>query len=136
LNEAGVKVGVDGPKRTLLDALSIAGTTVGGLVSIEGQLAEIEPEIAIQLERDALYSHYVERQVRDIEALNRDREKLIPNALDYSAIPGLSNELKAKLVAALPDNLAQASRIDGITPAALMLVAAEIKKRQLKTVAS
>ncbi|AKS47720.1 tRNA uridine 5-carboxymethylaminomethyl modification enzyme [Octadecabacter temperatus] len=136
LNEAGVKVGVDGPKRTLLDALSIAGTTVGGLVSIEGQLTEIEPEIATQLERDALYSHYVERQVRDIEALNRDREKLIPNDLDYSAIPGLSNELKAKLVAALPDNLAQASRIDGITPAALMLVAAEIKKRQLKTVAS
>ena len=136
LNGAGVKVGVDGPKRTMLDALSIAGTTVECLSSIDEQLIVIKPEIAIQLERDALYSHYVERQVRDIEALNRDREKLIPNDMNYSNIPGLSNELKTKLLAALPDNLAQASRIDGITPAALMLVAAEIKKRQLKKVAS
>ncbi|SMX41211.1 tRNA uridine 5-carboxymethylaminomethyl modification enzyme MnmG [Octadecabacter ascidiaceicola] len=136
LNEAGVNVGVDGPKRTLLDALSIAGTTVECLAVIEPELTVIKTEIATQLERDALYSHYVERQARDIEALNRDREKSIPADMDYSDIPGLSNELKAKLRAALPDNLAQAARIDGITPAALMLVAAEIKKRQLKAVAS
>lgn len=136
LSEAGVKVGVDGPKRTLLDALSIAGTTVQCLAKIDVQLNDIEPKIAVQLERDALYSHYVERQARDIEALNRDSEKLIPLDLNYSDIPGLSNELKAKLLAALPDNLAQAARIDGITPAALMLVAAEIKKRQLKAAAS
>ena len=136
LNEAGVKVGVDGPKRTLLDALSIAGTTVDCLTAIDSQLSVIKPEISTQLERDALYSHYVERQARDIEALNRDREKLIPVDMDYSNIPGLSNELKAKLCTASPDNLAQAARIDGITPAALMLVAAEIKKRQLKAVAS
>jgi len=136
LSEAGVKVGIDGPKRTLLDALSIAGTTVECLASLNPELSDIKPEISTQLERDALYSHYVERQARDIEALNRDREKLIPADMNYSSIPGLSNELKAKLRAALPDNLAQAARVDGITPAALMLVAAEIKKRQLKVAAS
>ena len=136
LSEAGVKVGADGPKRTLLDALSIAGTTVECLSTIDPQLSDIKPEISIQLERDALYSHYVERQARDIEALKRDSEKLIPLDMNYTDIPGLSNELKAKLRAALPDNLAQAARIDGITPAALMLVAAELKKRQLKAAAS
>lgn len=136
LNEAGVKVGVDGPKRTLLDALSIAGTTVDRLKSIDAQLNDIKPEIAVQLERDALYSHYVERQAKDIEALNRDSEKLIPPNLRYTDIPGLSNELKTKLQTVMPDNLAQAARIDGITPAALMLIAAEIKKHHTQAAAS
>jgi tRNA uridine 5-carboxymethylaminomethyl modification enzyme len=130
LNDAGVKVSVDGPKRTLADALTIAGTTVMALAAIAPQLSQIPKEIASQLERDALYSHYVERQMRDIEGMNRDSEKLIPHNISYDLIAGLSNELKSKLKTALPDNLSQAARIDGITPAALMLVAAEIKKRQ------
>ena len=133
LNAAGVKVTVDGPKRTLLDALSIAGTTVDDLKSIDDQIDDITPEIALQLERDALYAHYVDRQLKDIQAMKRDSDKLIPIDFIYDDIAGLSNELKAKLKATLPDNLAQAARIDGITPAALMLVSAEIKKLQ-KTV--
>ena len=130
LNGAGVKVSADGPKRTLADALTIAGTTVNDLAAIAPQLSKIPKEIASQLERDALYSHYVERQMRDIEGMKRDSNKLIPYNMSYDSISGLSNELKSKLKTALPDNLAQAARIDGITPAALMLVAAEIKKRQ------
>jgi len=136
LNGVGVKVTVDGPKRTLADVLTIAGTTIDALVPLSPNLADIPNEIKLQLERDALYSHYVERQLRDIQALRRDSGKLIPNDLSYDDIPGLSNELKAKLKRALPDNLAQAARIDGITPAALMLVTAEIKKRQLAARAS
>lgn len=136
LNNAGVKVSVDGPKRTLADALTIAGTTVKILSSIDPQLLNIPNEIALQLERDALYSHYVERQMRDIEGMRRDSGKLIPHDMCYDSIAGLSNELKSKLQTTLPDNLAQAARIDGITPAALMLVAAEIKKQQTMVTAS
>ena len=132
LKNAGVKVAADGPKRNFFDALSIAGTTLQNLAKIEPELADIPSKIGEQLERDALYSNYIERQQRDIEALRRDSSKLIPNDLSYDQIAGLSNELRAKLLKASPDNLAQASRIDGITPAALMLVAAEIKKRTVK----
>ena len=130
LNAAGVRVNADGPKRSLYDALTIAGTEMDILRPLFGDIPDILPEIATQLERDALYSNYVERQKNDVAALRRDSEKRIPNDLRYDDIVGLSNELKAKLNLALPDNLSQAARIDGITPAALMLVAAEIKKRQ------
>lgn len=130
LSNAGVKVSTDGPKRTLLDALSIAGTTVSSLTKRFPTLNRITPDIALQLEREALYSHYVERQKRDIEGLKRDTDRVIPNDFNYDDISGLSNELKSKLKMTLPDNLAQAARIDGITPAALMLISAEITKRQ------
>ncbi|MCF2871481.1 tRNA uridine-5-carboxymethylaminomethyl(34) synthesis enzyme MnmG [Octadecabacter sp. G9-8] len=136
LNRLGVRVSADGPKRTLYDALTIAGTELSLLSSLSPKVSEIKPEIAVQLERDALYSNYVERQKNDVAALRRDSDKKIPNTLSYDGIDGLSNELKAKLKAALPDNLAQAARIDGITPAALMLVAAEIKKTQAMAAAS
>ncbi|MBU2992311.1 tRNA uridine-5-carboxymethylaminomethyl(34) synthesis enzyme MnmG [Octadecabacter sp. 1_MG-2023] len=128
LNEIGVKVSADGPKRSLYDALTIAGTEVKQLGSLEKSLLEIPAELAVQLERDALYAHYIDRQRNDVAALNRDKKKTIPNGLDYDAITSLSSELKSKLKAAMPDNMGQAARIDGITPAALMLVAAEVKR--------
>lgn len=129
LSSAGVKVNADGPKRSLYDALTIAGTTVDQLKEIAPEALEISNDIATQLERDALYSHYVERQRNDVEALRRDKDKKIPMDMDYDRVEGLSNELRAKLKTALPDDLAQASRIDGITPAALMLLVAFIKKQ-------
>jgi tRNA uridine 5-carboxymethylaminomethyl modification enzyme len=132
LKDVGVKVSADGPRRSLYDALSIAGTSIMTIESLSTVPLGIEPEIAVQLERDALYAHYIERQRNDVAALRRDADKLIPSDLDFGAIDGLSNELKSKLMRAKPDNLAQASRIDGITPAALMLLAAEIKKREKK----
>ncbi|MCF2906035.1 tRNA uridine-5-carboxymethylaminomethyl(34) synthesis enzyme MnmG [Octadecabacter sp. CECT 8868] len=128
LNEAGVKISVDGPKRSLYEALTIAGTEVKQLGLLDKSLLKIPEDLAVQLERDALYAHYIDRQRNDVAALNRDKEKVIPNNLDYDVITSLSNELKAKLKAAMPDNMAQAARIDGITPAALMLVAAEVKR--------
>lgn len=128
LNEAGVKVGADGPKRSIYEALSIAGTELKILRLLDDRISDIPPAIAVQLERDALYAHYIDRQSNDVAALRRDSQKSIPSSLDYDLIKGLSNELKTKLKAVMPDNLAQAARVDGITPAALMLVAAEIKK--------
>lgn len=128
LHAAGVKVSPDGPRRSLYDALTIAGTEVKQLKSIDESVSSIPNDIAVQLERDALYSHYIDRQRNDVAALGRDKDRIIPSNLSYSDITGLSNELTAKLQAASPDNMAQAARIDGITPAALMLVAAEIKR--------
>lgn len=136
LNEVGLKINADGPKRSLYDALKIAGTEVKQLVSLDNSVKSIPADIATQLERDALYAHYIDRQLNDVAALNRDRERTIPDSMDYDTITSLSNELKTKLKAALPDNMAQAARIDGITPAALMLVAAEIKKYEKLTKAS
>ncbi|KAG1713750.1 tRNA uridine 5-carboxymethylaminomethyl modification enzyme MnmG [Nymphon striatum] len=128
LNALGVRVSPDGPKRTVYEALTIAGTKLSALENLSPKVTEILSDIATQLERDALYSNYVERQKNDVAALQRDSARRIPNSIDYDEIEGLSNELKAKLKVALPDNVAQAGRVDGITPAALMLIVAEIKK--------
>ena len=128
LSNGGVKVGADGPKRSLFNALTIAGTEVNDLIQFNDDLAKIPSEIAIQIQRDALYSHYIGRQANDVSALRRDSERKIPLDISYEGIVGLSNELRAKLIAANPDNMAQAARIEGITPAALMLLLGEIKK--------
>lgn len=136
LHSVGVKVAQDGPRRSLYDALSVAGTTFGMIRSLCGEDIKISPEIAVQLERDALYAHYIDRQKNDVAALKRDSNMTLPADLDISSIDGLSNELKTKLNAAQPDNLAQAARVDGITPAALMLLAAEVKKHDKKAKAS
>jgi len=128
LNEAGVKINVDGPKRSLYEALSIAGTTLEMLKHISERTTLILPDIAAQLERDALYANYIERQRKDVESLRRDTQKEIPSSLSYDRIEGLSNELKTKLKMVRPSNIAQASRIDGMTPAALLLIIAESKR--------
>ena len=128
LFNGGVKVGADGPKRTLFNALTIAGTEVDDLIQFNADLTKIPSDIAIQIQRDALYAHYIGRQANDVSALRRDSERKIPLDISYEGIVGLSNELRAKLIAADPDNMAQAARIEGITPAALMLLLGEIKK--------
>lgn len=136
LHKAGVRITPDGPKRTLYDALTIAGTTVSQLEGFLVGANAISPEIATQLERDGLYAHYIARQKNDVEAMKRDGNQLIPNDFDYDLIDGLSNEMTIKLKMASPDNLAQAARIDGMTPAALMLVSATLKKRSKRLKAS
>src|SRR5690606_25217056 len=77
---------------------------------------------------DAKYHTYVQRQEADVASLRRDEAVRIPPDFDYGMIPGLSNEARAKLSTHKPMNLAQAGRIDGMTPAALMLLAANLKK--------
>ena len=130
LAEAGVKVGADGPKRSLFNALTIAGTKLDDLTCFSEALIGISCDIAIQLERDALYSHYIERQKNDVISLHKDAERRIPDNFQYDIITGLSSELRMKLAASNPDNMSQAARVDGVTPAALMLILAELKRRQ------
>ncbi|KAG1648627.1 tRNA uridine 5-carboxymethylaminomethyl modification enzyme MnmG [Nymphon striatum] len=99
-----------------------------GAVRLEG----VDAEIRDQIERDALYSNYLPRQQAEIDVLKRDEAHRIPADFDYASLDGLSNELKAKLSDIRPETLAQASRVDGITPAALTLVLARLRRPKLQ----
>ncbi len=91
------------------------------------ELGTIEPAIAVHLEIDAKYDVYVRRQSEDVDAFRRD-EGLVLGDIDYALVPGLSNEARAKLTAARPWTIGQAGRIDGMTPAALGILAAYLRR--------
>jgi tRNA uridine 5-carboxymethylaminomethyl modification enzyme len=129
---AGLKVNQDGVRRTGLGLLSYPDINFADLGRIWPELTEIEPETALQIERDALYAHYIERQTADIAALARDEAHEVPDGFSYDDIAGLSNELKSKLAKVQPRTLGQAGRIDGMTPAALTLVLARLKQQRKK----
>lgn len=131
--EAGKKLNPHGPERTGLDALALADMSWGDLVSIAPEAAEIPGSIGAQLKRDALYANYVERQRQDVDALRRDEARRIPRGFEYRDIQGLSAELRDKLEAARPETLAQAGRIEGMTPAALMILLARLRQRERRS---
>jgi len=131
-NAAGLKVNQDGVKRTGLTLLSYPDINFADLAVIWPQLADIKPETALQIERDALYASYIDRQKTDIAALLRDEAHQIPDGFSYDDIAGVSNELKTKLIKVQPRTLGQAGRIDGMTPAALTLVLAKLKQQRKK----
>ncbi|HAW48733.1 MAG TPA: tRNA uridine-5-carboxymethylaminomethyl(34) synthesis enzyme MnmG [Roseovarius sp.] len=122
LFSAGIAVNQDGTRRNGMQVLAFPGTEMADLAPLTPALADIAPDIAAQLKKDATYANYIARQARDVEILRRDEGVAIPEGFDYGGIDGLSNELKAKLSAARPETLAQAARIDGMTPAALALI--------------
>ena len=126
----GISVSQDGVRRSGSDLLAFSGIDMAKLSTIWGELAEFDESTARQLERDAIYASYVERQNRDVEAMKRDENTRIPVDFDYAAVSGLSNELRGKLTATRPENLSQAGRIEGMTPAALALVLAGVKQLQ------
>ena len=126
----GAKLNVDGPKRSAFDALSLSDFDFEDLIKISPEVGKIDAQIQTQVKNDALYAHYIARQARDIAAMERDEKQRIPSTLDYSAISGLSNELVAKLEKVRPTNIAHAGRIEGMTPAALMLLISAIKRMQ------
>lgn len=128
VSEAGIRINQDGNKRSGMDVLAFPDVTFEDLVHLIPDLAGVEPDIRRQVERDALYANYIERQNREIEILRRDEQHLIPEGFVYEGIEGLSKELQQKLTRARPENLAQAARVDGMTPAALALVLARIRK--------
>lgn len=132
---AGMEISNDGNRRTLFQLLSFPNITFSDLSVLEPDLATIDTEIAQQIERDALYSNYLARQERDIELLRKDESQVIPADFDYLGLESMSKELRGKLDKARPENLAQAARIDGITPAALMLILAHLRKNDRRTTA-
>lgn len=125
---AGFRVNQDGQRRTAFTLLSFPDVTFDQLAQAMPPLAQIEPEVATQLGRDALYANYVVRQEADAAAIKRDESWVIPGDFDFCALQGLSSELKGKLDRARPQTLGHASRIDGVTPAALSLILAKLRQ--------
>ena len=130
LKKVGIQLKQDGTKRTAYQLLSFPEIGFEDLVAVNGQLSEIDENTRDQLSKDALYTNYIERQQRDVDAMKRDENLLISQDFDYQPLDGLSNELKAKLQAARPQNLAQAGRVDGMTPAAITLLLAKLRQAQ------
>lgn len=130
LNAAGIAVNQDGNRRSAYQVLAFPDVTFDQLTQLDPTFAEIDPETAAQLTREALYANYIARQARDVAALRKDEGVRIPAEFVYTGLPGLSAELQAKLTAARPETLGQASRINGITPAALSLILARVRQSQ------
>ena len=128
--DAGWNVNQDGRIRTAWEYLGYKDIFLADLVRVWPELSEIDPAIAAQLEIEALYSGYIERQAGDVESLRRDEALQIPDSIDYSAIGGLSNEVRQKLEAVRPATLGQASRIEGVTPGALTALLGHVKRRR------
>ena len=128
-----IKVGLDGKKRSGLELLSLPDVTISHLEPFLNDDDVVDAGIIKQIEADALYSNYIARQERDIQTVKSDENHKLPTDFDYSTLSGLSNELKTKLKQARPENLGQAGRIDGMTPAALSLIltAIQITKKRL-----
>ena len=132
-NEAakhGLKLNKDGRRRSVNDLLSLPDVGLAELAAIWPELADMDDAVAEQLCFDALYSGYLQRQEADIVAFKKDESLVLPPDLDYEAIPGLSNEVRQKLIDTRPATLGQAGRIEGVTPAALALLLAWLKKKQ------
>ncbi|MEX0337615.1 MAG: tRNA uridine-5-carboxymethylaminomethyl(34) synthesis enzyme MnmG [Arenibacterium sp.] len=125
---AGIQVNQDGKRRTAFDVLAFQEVDGDSIAALVPDAKAFPKEIKRQLERDAMYAHYIARQNADLEALKRDEQHEIPKDFDYSCISGLSNEIRSKLEDARPENLAQASKIDGMTPAALALLLVHLRR--------
>ena len=129
LAAAGVMVNQDGVRRSAFELAAQPHLTLRALARVWPELAAIEPELARRLEADAKYAVYLDRQDEDVARYRRNEAATIPADLDYASLSGLSNELKAKFLAARPASLGQAGRIEGATPAALALIAAHARRR-------
>jgi tRNA uridine 5-carboxymethylaminomethyl modification enzyme len=129
LRRQGITVAMDGSRRSAWDVLTYPGVTVGMLAGVWPQLASIPAAVAAQLEIEASYSAYLQRQAADIAAFRRDESLELPTDMDLGAIDGLSAEVRTKLAGARPATLGAASRIPGITPAALTLLLGHVRRR-------
>ncbi len=123
----GLEINRDGRRRTAFELLSFPGVTIERLRGIWPELGRLDTAIVGQLEIDGRYAEYVRRQSEDVAALRRDEAMRLPETMDYAALSGLSTEIRQKLERLRPATIAQASRIEGITPAALLLLVAAAK---------
>jgi tRNA uridine 5-carboxymethylaminomethyl modification enzyme len=129
-NEAaryGLSLNRDGQRRSAFELLAYPEVGWEQVRGIWPELSAVDPAIAVHLEIDAKYDVYLKRQVADVEAFRRD-EGLVLAGVDFDDVPGLSNEARAKLKVALPRTVGQAGRMDGVTPAALGILAAYLRR--------
>ncbi len=128
--EVGIKISNDGARRNGLQLLSFKDVFFDHLIDLDSELATTPREVQQQLKRDATYMNYLDRQQRDVDALARDEAITIPKDLDFDSLGGLSYELCSKLKRLKPDSMAQAARIDGMTPAALVIILSAVRAHQ------
>jgi tRNA uridine 5-carboxymethylaminomethyl modification enzyme len=129
LKRHGITVNEDGIARTAAELLAHPGVDLARLAQIWPELGSLPPDIAEQVEIDARYAGYLDRQERDIAAFRRDEALLLPPALDYETVGSLSREIRDKLATARPATLGAAARISGVTPAALVALLKHVRRR-------
>ncbi len=124
----GLTLNHDGRRRTAFELLSQPEIGWETVARIWPELDAADPVVRARIEAEALYAVYLGRQRRDVESYRRDENLALGDAIDYGAMAGLSNEMRSKLEAARPASLGQASRLEGMTPAALVLLAAHARQ--------
>ncbi|MGE0630589.1 MAG: tRNA uridine-5-carboxymethylaminomethyl(34) synthesis enzyme MnmG [Hyphomicrobiaceae bacterium] len=132
----GLDVNRDGRRRTAFELLAYPGIDMDRISIIWPNINSLPLDIKLQLEVDARYAAYVERQSEDVALLKRDEHFAIPADFDFSGLPGLSVEVRQKLERYRPASIAQAGAIDGMTPAALLLIRARLKRRSDKVLSA
>ena len=129
--ELGIKVNADGQRRSIRDLLSFPGVTLDTFLPVRPDIADWSGQVREQVEIDAGYAGYLDRQAADAEALRREEALALPVNLDYAGIGGLSNEVREKLNRVQPRTLGQAGRIEGMTPGALTALLSHVKKAKV-----
>ncbi len=124
----GLALRKDGQRRSAFELLSYPDIDMTALAAVWPILGELDAQIAEQIEIDAKYDVYLSRQMADVESYRRDENLVLPDDIDYATLPGLSNEVRHKLAMQRPRTVGQAGRIDGITPAALTLLVAHLRR--------
>ena len=128
----GIPINEDGKRRSAFEILSYPDLGWDDVTKLWPDLTDIPEAVREQLGIDAQYAVYLDRQQADIESMRRDEQRQIPDELDYQAIPGLSMELRQKLTQFRPQTIAQAQAMDGMTPAAITLLLAVIRRGDLR----
>ncbi|MDB5440133.1 MAG: tRNA uridine-5-carboxymethylaminomethyl(34) synthesis enzyme MnmG [Caulobacteraceae bacterium] len=125
---AGLAVNADGKRRNVIDLLACPGVDLKVLAGLWPQIAAWPAEAAEQIEIDAAYAGYLDRQTADIAAFRKDEDLALPSDLDYAALSGLSNEIRERLGRIRPLTLGQAARIEGVTPGAISLLLGHVRR--------
>ena len=124
----GLTIKADGQKRDLVQLLGFPEVSLDRLAEVWPQVAGWSPAVREQIEAEAIYAGYLDRQAADVEAFQRDEALKLPPGLDYDRIGGLSNEVREKLARVRPLTLGQAARIEGVTPGALTALLAHVRR--------
>lgn len=130
LTDRGVQVNQDGVRRNGFQILCLTSGSFAELEALDTDVVRIDSKTQAQLTRESIYISYISRQKSEVEALRKDEEILIPTDFDYSALGGLSSELREKLTLHRPTSIGQAGRIGGMTPAALTMILATLRQMQ------
>jgi tRNA uridine 5-carboxymethylaminomethyl modification enzyme len=129
----GISLRKDGHRRSAFELLSYPDIGIADVARIWPRFGALSPKIAEQLEIDAKYAVYLSRQTADVESYRRDEGVVLPEDIDYATLPGLSNEVRNKLQMHKPRTIGHAGRLDGITPAALTLLVAHLRRGRKTT---